>query len=286
MIDRADATILIETPAFRRLLFAVIRAGGVFDRAANHADGRHLFCAGRRSLALELLRAFEAVQPAQVPGGVPVLTLIQTLGEAAQSVSTGTPHGTSTAIRARRDQRGFSVAIAQASGCGRTAAGTPPRASAPGGCRRRARGRDRRREALVGGNWETRLPFLAANQKMIAKVEELEHKSRRQDVLVDDELIYAFYDQQLPPEVCSGHSFEAWYRDESRKNPDLQKLTREELMRHEAAGITSAAFPKTLRLGGVDCACEYLHVPGDPRDGLSVTLPIFALNQASDDRCD
>ena len=85
MIDRTDATILIEMPAFRRLLFAVIRAGGVFDPAANQADGRYLFLAGRRSLALELLRAFEAVQPAQVPGGVPVLTLIQTLGEVAQS---------------------------------------------------------------------------------------------------------------------------------------------------------------------------------------------------------
>jgi hypothetical protein len=84
MIDRADAAILIENPAFRRLLFAVIRAGGVFDPAANHADGRHLFLAGRRSLALELLCAFEAMQPAQVPGGVPVFSLIQTLGEAAQ----------------------------------------------------------------------------------------------------------------------------------------------------------------------------------------------------------
>jgi ATP-dependent helicase HrpA len=67
------------------------------------------------------------------------------------------------------------------------------------------------REALVAGEWDTKLPFLAANQKLIARVEELEHKSRRQDVLVDDELIYAFYDQQLPPEVCSGASFEAWY---------------------------------------------------------------------------
>jgi hypothetical protein len=83
MIDRADASILIENPAFRRLLFAVIRAAGVFDPAANQADGRHLFLAGRRSLALELLAAFEAVQPAQVPGGVPVFSLIQTLGEAA-----------------------------------------------------------------------------------------------------------------------------------------------------------------------------------------------------------
>ncbi len=142
------------------------------------------------------------------------------------------------------------------------------------------------REALVGGNWETRLPFLAANQKMIAKVEELEHKSRRQDVLVDDELIYAFYDQQLPPEVCSGHSFEAWYREESKKQPDLLKLTREELMRHEAAGITTNAFPKTVRLGGVDCTASYLHEPGDARDGITVTIPLFVLNQVSEERCE
>jgi len=142
------------------------------------------------------------------------------------------------------------------------------------------------REALVGGNWESKLPFLAANQKLIAKVEELEHKSRRQDVLVDDELIYAFYDQQLPPDVCSGHGFEAWYREASRQNPDLLKLTREELMRHEAAGITSNAFPKTVRLGGVDCAATYLHEPGDPRDGITVTIPLFVLNQVNDERCE
>ncbi|MBV7430048.1 MULTISPECIES: ATP-dependent RNA helicase HrpA [unclassified Acidovorax] len=142
------------------------------------------------------------------------------------------------------------------------------------------------REALVGGNWESKLPFLAANQKLIAKVEELEHKSRRQDVLVDDELIYAFYDQQLPPDVCSGHGFEAWYREASRQQPDLLKLTREELMRHEAAGITSNAFPKTVRLGGVDCAASYLHEPGDARDGITVTIPLFVLNQVSDERCE
>jgi ATP-dependent helicase HrpA len=142
------------------------------------------------------------------------------------------------------------------------------------------------REGLVGGNWETRLPFLAANQKLIAKVEELEHKSRRQDVLVDDELIYAFYDQQLPPEVCSGHSFEAWYREEVKKQPELLKLSREELMRHEAAGITTNAFPRTVRLGGVDCAAAYLHEPGDARDGITVTIPLFVLNQVSDERCE
>ncbi|WP_453934582.1 ATP-dependent RNA helicase HrpA [Acidovorax temperans] len=142
------------------------------------------------------------------------------------------------------------------------------------------------REALVQGEWETRLPFLAANQKLIAKVEELEHKSRRQDVLVDDELIYAFYDQQVPQDVCSGASFERWYKDASRANPELLKLTRDELMRHEAAGITTSAFPKTVRLGGVDCTASYLHEPGDARDGITVTVPLFVLNQVSEERCE
>ncbi|WP_240668605.1 ATP-dependent RNA helicase HrpA [Piscinibacter defluvii] len=142
------------------------------------------------------------------------------------------------------------------------------------------------REALVHGEWESKLPFLAANRKLIAQVEELEHKSRRQDVLVDDELIHAFYDQQIPAEVVSGATLERWYREESKKQPRLLQLTREELMRHEAAGITTAAFPKTIRLGGIDCAASYLHEPGDPKDGLTVTVPIYVLNQVNEERCD
>ena len=142
------------------------------------------------------------------------------------------------------------------------------------------------REALVGNQWETKLPFLAGNHKMIAKVEELEHKSRRQDVLVDDELIYAFYDQQIPADVCSGRLLENWYRAESVRQPRLLMLSREELMRHEAAGITTQAFPKQIRLGGTDCSATYLHEPGDARDGVTVTVPLFVLNQVSEDRCE
>ncbi|MDO5625461.1 MAG: ATP-dependent RNA helicase HrpA [Pseudomonadota bacterium] len=146
------------------------------------------------------------------------------------------------------------------------------------------------REALVGGewpdDWARRLPFLPANAKTIAKVQELEHKSRRQDVLVDDELIYAFYDAQVPPGISNGRDFEHWWQGASRARPDLLRLTREELMRHEAAGITTSAFPKMIRLGGVDCAATYLHQPGDARDGLSVTVPLFVLNQVSEARCE
>jgi ATP-dependent helicase HrpA len=142
------------------------------------------------------------------------------------------------------------------------------------------------REALVGNEWETKLPFLAANEKTLKQVEDIEHKSRRQDVLVDDELIYAYYDQQIPAEVCSGYLLEQWYREESKKNPKLLMLTREELMRHEAAGITTQAFPKVVRLGGVDCRATYLHEPGDAKDGLTVEVPLFALNQVNEERCE
>ena len=146
------------------------------------------------------------------------------------------------------------------------------------------------REALVDGELPDelvrQLPFLAHNRRQIAKVEELEHKSRRQDVLVDDELIYAYYDDQLPPDVHSGNTLLKWWRVASRADPKLLHLSRDELMRHEAAGVTSEAFPKVLRLGGVDCAVSYLHEPGDARDGVTVNVPIFALNQVSDERCE
>jgi ATP-dependent helicase HrpA len=142
------------------------------------------------------------------------------------------------------------------------------------------------REGLVAGQWETRLPFLAANRKLVKQVEELEHKARRQDVLVDEELIFAFYDKFIARDVFSGSTFERWYRQASRENPQLLELSRDELMRHEAAGITTDAFPKTLRLGGVDCAAGYLHEPGDPRDGITVSVPLFVLNQVSEERAE
>jgi ATP-dependent helicase HrpA len=142
------------------------------------------------------------------------------------------------------------------------------------------------REALVAGHWDTPLPFLVANQKLVAQVQDLEHKQRRQDVLVDEELIFAFYDQQVPADIHNGAAFERWWKDTAPSHPRLLFLTREELMRHEAAGITTQAFPKTVRLGGVDCKASYLHEPGDARDGVTVEVPIFVLNQVGEDRCE
>lgn len=142
------------------------------------------------------------------------------------------------------------------------------------------------RQALVQGEWDAPWPFLAANLKLVRKVEELEHKSRRQDVLVDDELIYAYYDQLLPEGVFSGATFDKWYRVAAKNQPNLLRLSREELMRHEAAGITTENFPRTVKLGGVDCSASYLHAPGDARDGITVTVPLFVLNQVSEERAE
>ena len=142
------------------------------------------------------------------------------------------------------------------------------------------------RQALVEGEWETQWHFLPANLKLMRKVEELEHKSRRQDVLVDDELIFAFYDQHLPRDVYSGATFDKWFRAESKGQPELLRLSKDELMRHEAAGITTDKFPKTVKLGGADCSATYLHSPGDARDGITVTVPLFVLNQVSEERAE
>lgn len=146
------------------------------------------------------------------------------------------------------------------------------------------------REALVQGDvppeWDQRFAFLPHNRRAIRSVEALEHKSRRQDLLVDDALIEAYYGEHLGEQVCSAATLERWYRVARQQRPDVLKLTPEELMRHEAAGITTQAFPKIVRLGGVDCATSYLHEPGDARDGVTVTVPLYALNQVQEARCE
>ncbi len=142
------------------------------------------------------------------------------------------------------------------------------------------------RQALVEGEYDTRAPFFAHNRKLIRDIETLEHKSRRPDVLVDEELIYAFYDSLIPEGIHNGAAFEHWRREAEAKNPKLLYLKREDLMRHEAAGITTTLFPHQLDIGGRSYALEYLHDPGNARDGLTLTVPLIALNQLSAARCD
>jgi len=135
------------------------------------------------------------------------------------------------------------------------------------------------REALVRGELETRAPFLAHNRRLVAEIERLEHKSRRPDILVDEELIHAFYEERVPPHIYNAAAFEQWRVGAERADKRLLFLAREELMRHEAAGITTENFPPELLLGPNRFALEYHFEPGSPRDGVTMTVPLALLNQ-------
>ncbi|MEF8746511.1 MAG: ATP-dependent RNA helicase HrpA [Candidatus Accumulibacter propinquus] len=146
------------------------------------------------------------------------------------------------------------------------------------------------RQALVDGEvsdeFERRWGFYTHNQQLMLEIETLEHKSRRPDVLVDDELIFAFYDGIVPEGIYSGASFDKWRRESERETPRLLYLQREDLMRHEAAGVTSEAFPHQLRLAGVDYELGYHFEPGSARDGVTLTVPLAQLNQIPAARCE
>ncbi|MGC2165473.1 MAG: ATP-dependent RNA helicase HrpA, partial [Gallionella sp.] len=142
------------------------------------------------------------------------------------------------------------------------------------------------RQALVAGEFDTRAPFFIHNRKLIAEIEALEHKSRRPDVLVDDELIYAFYDQRIPPDIHNGASFEAWRKTVEHADSKLLHLKKDDLMRHEAAGITTEHFPPTLSIDNISFALSYNFSPGKSDDGLTLTVPQALINQVSATRCE
>jgi len=142
------------------------------------------------------------------------------------------------------------------------------------------------RQALVEGDYDTRAPFFLHNRRLVREIEQLEHKSRRPDVLVDDELIHAFYQSLVPEGIHNGADFDRWRREAEAKNPKLLFLKREDLMRHEAAGITTEQFPHQLEMAGRSFALEYHHEPGSPRDGVTLIVPLLALNQVDAARCD
>jgi len=142
------------------------------------------------------------------------------------------------------------------------------------------------REGLVGGELDTLAPFMAHNQKLIREIRDLEHKTRRPDVLVDEELIYAFYDLRIPASVATGAAFEAWRAKAEVGNLRLLFLSREELMRHEAAGVTSQLYPKSIAMGGLQMPLSYHFEPGSARDGATLTVPLIALNQVDALRCE
>ncbi len=146
------------------------------------------------------------------------------------------------------------------------------------------------REGLVAGEIgdgpARGMPFLAHNQRLVAEIERIEHKSRRPDVLVDETLIEAFYDAIIGAEVVDLASFEVWRKEAEKTAPKLLHLSRDQLMRHEAEGITTERFPASLNVLGQKLKLLYLHEPGAADDGVTLIVPLAMLNQIPANRCE
>ncbi len=139
-------------------------------------------------------------------------------------------------------------------------------------------------EALVPGALRTRGAFLSHNRALVADVAELEHKARRQDVLVDEATIAAFYAERIPAGIHSAVSFERWRVEAERGNPRCLFLTRDYLMRHAANAITVDLFPEAMVFAGGSLPLKYRFAPGHPQDGLTLTVPLRLLNQLPEAR--
>ncbi|MDR0997238.1 MAG: ATP-dependent RNA helicase HrpA, partial [Zoogloeaceae bacterium] len=141
------------------------------------------------------------------------------------------------------------------------------------------------RQCLVAGEAADeavrRWGFFRHNRQLVAEIEKIEHKQRRPDVLVDDELIVAFYDRLIPEGIVNGAGFDQWRRQAEGENPKLLYLEKSALMRHEAAGITTETYPAKLALPGGVFALSYHFEPGSPKDGVTLIAPLTQLNALS-----
>ncbi|MCJ2376667.1 ATP-dependent RNA helicase HrpA [Vibrio sp. ZSDZ34] len=135
------------------------------------------------------------------------------------------------------------------------------------------------RSALVEGEWETKHAFFKQNRKLLAEVEELEHKSRRRDILVDDDELFDFYDQRVATNVVSGRHFDTWWKKASKENKELLNFEKEMLFKGDASHVTELDYPNFWHQDGFKLKLSYQFEPGENSDGVTVHVPLPILNQ-------
>ena len=139
------------------------------------------------------------------------------------------------------------------------------------------------REGVVEGQLNTRGRFYKHNLALIEEIEAMEHKSRRRDLMVDDYQLFQFYDERIPEGIFSAPAFEKWRKRAEEKQPKLLFLTREYLM--QGSGVDEAQFPNQLTMGELTLPLEYHFEPGHPADGVTLRVPLAALNLIDGARC-
>ncbi|MFE9256049.1 ATP-dependent RNA helicase HrpA [Streptomyces sp. NPDC006879] len=142
------------------------------------------------------------------------------------------------------------------------------------------------RNALVEGDWRTHHKFFADNRRLLTEVEELEHRARRRDILVDDETLFDFYDQRVPEHVVSGAHFDSWWKHKRHEEPEFLDFEREMLITEKAAGVTKDDYPDSWRQGQLKFRVTYQFEPGADADGVTVHIPLQVLNQVTEEGFD
>jgi len=139
------------------------------------------------------------------------------------------------------------------------------------------------RHALVEGDWETHHKFFEENRALLGEVEELENRARRRDILVDDESLFAFYDERVPADVVSQRHFDAWWKQARRADPDLLNFEKSMLINERSADVSERDYPDVWRQGGLTLPLTYQFEPGTDADGVTVHIPVAVLNQVTPD---
>ncbi|WP_312727117.1 ATP-dependent RNA helicase HrpA, partial [Stutzerimonas kunmingensis] len=142
------------------------------------------------------------------------------------------------------------------------------------------------REGLVRGEMHSRARALSANRELLERLDELEAKARRRDILADEETLFDYYDARLPTDIYQTASFENWYKRESAKDSQLLIMREEDVLAREASEVTAAQYPDYLRIGELQLPLEYHFEPNHPRDGVTLRVPAPLLPQLRSERLD
>ncbi|AHY42104.1 ATP-dependent RNA helicase HrpA [Stutzerimonas decontaminans] len=142
------------------------------------------------------------------------------------------------------------------------------------------------REGLVRGEMHSRARALSANRELLERLDELEAKARRRDILADEETLFDYYDARLPADIYQTASFENWYKRESAKDSQLLIMREEDVLAREASEVTAAQYPDYLRIGELQLPLEYHFEPNHPSDGVTLRVPAPLLPQLRSERLD
>ncbi|WP_199283273.1 ATP-dependent RNA helicase HrpA [Gilliamella sp. W8129] len=135
------------------------------------------------------------------------------------------------------------------------------------------------RHALVEGDWQTNHSFYKQNQKLINEVEDLEHKSRRQDILIDDDDLYNFYDQRIDKSVISAKHFDTWWKTKQKVDPEFLNVEKNMLIKPSAQPVKVNDYPDFWYQDNLKLPLSYQFDLGNERDGVTITIPLNILNQ-------